>query len=183
MPFDGAFLTVDGNAREVSYMLIGTCQLIEECSLATVLVTCQSKGECSFLHGTVCCVWVQRVFFVVTSLFSQTWVLGLVAYLAAVFAYGMLILLVFQGFFHAFLRNAYLRCICQCEYQFVVVYAHLHSMRMAAPGIMPMSRKCCLVPPCPPTVVITACCPVFSSRNVILYLCYFCITKLQRFRL
>ena len=45
MPFDGAVFAVDGDTREVAHMLVGACQLVEECGLATVLLSGKGEGE------------------------------------------------------------------------------------------------------------------------------------------
>ena len=37
--------TIYGYPRKISDMLVGTCQLIEQCRLATILVSHQSKGQ------------------------------------------------------------------------------------------------------------------------------------------
>ena len=43
IPFDGTVLTVYGNSGEISHMLIRTGELIEQCSLATVLISRQGE--------------------------------------------------------------------------------------------------------------------------------------------
>ena len=43
IPFDGTVLTVYGNSGEISHMLIRTGELIEQCSLAAVLISRQGE--------------------------------------------------------------------------------------------------------------------------------------------
>ena len=43
MALDGSLLAVDGHSGEVSHVLVGACELVEECGLAAVLVACQGK--------------------------------------------------------------------------------------------------------------------------------------------
>ena len=43
MPADRAALPVDRDAREISDVLIGAGQLVEQCRLAAVLIACQRK--------------------------------------------------------------------------------------------------------------------------------------------
>ena len=52
MTLDNAVFSVHSNAREVPYMLIGACKLIEQSSLAAILVSGKRKGQCfSFGNG------------------------------------------------------------------------------------------------------------------------------------
>ena len=44
-PSDHSVLSVHCHAGEVSYVLIGTCQLVEQRGLPAVLVSCQGKGD------------------------------------------------------------------------------------------------------------------------------------------
>ena len=50
MPFDYSVFSVDGNTREVSYSLVGTCKLVEERSLAAVLISDKGEGELCVLR-------------------------------------------------------------------------------------------------------------------------------------
>ena len=50
---------------------------------------------------------------------------------------------------------------------YLTSYAYF-TMVIFAPGITPISRKCCLNAPCPPTVRTVADCPIFNSFKYIL---------------
>ena len=45
MALDHAVLSVHGNSREVSYSLVGSCQLVKERGLTAVLITYKRKGQ------------------------------------------------------------------------------------------------------------------------------------------
>ena len=45
MSFDDAVLAVDGDAREVAYMLVGPCELVEKSRLAAVLLPCKGESQ------------------------------------------------------------------------------------------------------------------------------------------
>ena len=49
MPFDDSVLAVDGDTWEIAHMLVGTCQLVEKCRLATILLPGKGEGQLSAL--------------------------------------------------------------------------------------------------------------------------------------
>ena len=61
---DGSVLAADGNPGEIAHMLIGTCQLIEECCLTGVLISYQGKcQQCIFWQGIPVSRMMEAAFF------------------------------------------------------------------------------------------------------------------------
>lgn len=70
---DHTVFPVYGNAREVTYMLVGTGKLVKQCGLAAILVSCKGKGKQLCIRQ-----WIFRCFNMVFSAFTKAWMrLGL----------------------------------------------------------------------------------------------------------
>ena len=67
MFLDGAAFPIDGNAREVSDVLVGSRELVKECSLTGILVSCEREGELRTVRkGIFIC------FYVIAAAFTET---------------------------------------------------------------------------------------------------------------
>ena len=65
---DHTVFPVYGNAREVTYMLVGTGKLVKQCGLAAILVSCKGKGKQLCIRQ-----WIFRCFNMVFSAFTKAW--------------------------------------------------------------------------------------------------------------
>ena len=125
MSLDDAILAVDGYAWEVPYVLVASCQLIEESSLAAVLVPHQSKVQFPFfgLH-----VLGFRMFLILRVVASFLTVSGVALFVKDVqligegilFLFSLSQLLVREGLYF------YLFCISQGQHQLIVVDSQFH---------------------------------------------------------
>ena len=73
MSLDVTVLAVDGDSGEIAYMLVGACELVEECGLAAVLVSDEGKA-----YRAVADVLVVLLLIVIASGLTVAGVLGLV---------------------------------------------------------------------------------------------------------
>ena len=55
MTLDRAVFAVDSYTREIAYVLIGTCELVEEGSLAAVLIAYECKSQKSPFRQWIAC--------------------------------------------------------------------------------------------------------------------------------
>ena len=110
MPFDGSILTVYCYTREISYMLVRTGQLVEQCRLPTVLITCQGKSQhFSLRQGMLIC------FDMIFAALTQARMLYILLHVFLMIGRIYIIWL-------SCILYLYLLCICQTKRQFVSMY-------------------------------------------------------------
>ena len=86
---DRTVFTADGHAGKVADMLVGSCELIEQCGLAAVLISHQGKSQKGVIGQ-----WITVSGTVETTGFSQT---GMLAFIMAIFSFFNICFFVMQG--------------------------------------------------------------------------------------
>ena len=110
MFLDHSIFTVNCHSREISHMLIRAGQLVEQCRLSAILISCQCKCQCCSIRQ-----WIFICFFMIFSTFSKSRMINLL------FRNLILNLNLITD-----ICNLYLFRICKPECQFITMDTKFH---------------------------------------------------------